>query len=138
MGLISPKIVDDRGRPTELAGLGAQMSRDEYGRVRRTAVTILIVLLGVVSIGAMAVIWLGAANRGEAIVRVAAMACVIAAMCSWRITQRQRARALVSQLTRELKCPACCFDLARLPASADGCTQCPECGAAWRLPYARW
>lgn len=31
------------------------------------------------------------------------------------------------------RCPSCDYDLAHLPPEADGCTVCPECGAAWRL-----
>lgn len=30
-------------------------------------------------------------------------------------------------------CPACFYDLEDVPATEDGCTLCPECGAAWRL-----
>jgi hypothetical protein len=30
-------------------------------------------------------------------------------------------------------CYACGYDLADLHPEADGCTVCPECGAAWRL-----
>jgi len=32
-------------------------------------------------------------------------------------------------------CPACFYNLRSLaPEAADGCTVCPECGGAWRLP----
>lgn len=30
-------------------------------------------------------------------------------------------------------CGGCGYDLRQLPAEDDGCTVCPECGAAWRL-----
>lgn len=30
-------------------------------------------------------------------------------------------------------CPQCGYDLGSLRPEADGCTVCPECGAAWRL-----
>ena len=30
-------------------------------------------------------------------------------------------------------CPACAYRLVQLDADEDGCTVCPECGAAWRL-----
>jgi hypothetical protein len=30
-------------------------------------------------------------------------------------------------------CRACGYDMQRLTPDADGCTRCPECGAAWRL-----
>ncbi|MEM1422934.1 MAG: hypothetical protein AAGH64_02915 [Planctomycetota bacterium] len=32
------------------------------------------------------------------------------------------------------RCAACTYDLTATPPDVDGCTQCPECGAAWRLP----
>lgn len=31
------------------------------------------------------------------------------------------------------RCQACDYDLTSLSADPDGCTTCPECGAAWRL-----
>ncbi|HLP82761.1 MAG TPA: zinc ribbon domain-containing protein [Phycisphaerales bacterium] len=32
------------------------------------------------------------------------------------------------------RCPSCDFSLMEITAEADGCTVCPECGAAWRIP----
>ncbi|MEQ8844349.1 MAG: hypothetical protein RIB58_05790 [Phycisphaerales bacterium] len=32
------------------------------------------------------------------------------------------------------RCQACDYDLTGLTPDPDGCTTCPECGAAWRLP----
>jgi len=32
------------------------------------------------------------------------------------------------------RCPSCGYELRALPPADDGCTVCPECGAAWRLP----
>jgi hypothetical protein len=34
------------------------------------------------------------------------------------------------------RCLACGYDLDGLALAADGCTVCPECGAAWKLPPA--
>jgi hypothetical protein len=34
-------------------------------------------------------------------------------------------------------CVCCGYDLREVPAAADGCTVCPECGGAWRLVPAR-
>ncbi|MBL8757394.1 MAG: hypothetical protein JNK35_03060 [Phycisphaerae bacterium] len=31
-------------------------------------------------------------------------------------------------------CPACGYDLTGQPVAGDGCTVCPECAAAWRVP----
>lgn len=32
------------------------------------------------------------------------------------------------------KCATCLYHLEAIPAEADGCTVCPECGSAWKLP----
>jgi hypothetical protein len=45
-----------------------------------------------------------------------------------------RSRAIIDHLLSKHRCPACAFDLRGLTADPDGCTICPECGAAWRLP----
>lgn len=37
------------------------------------------------------------------------------------------------RLERRL-CGSCCYSIDSLPSEQDGCTVCPECGAAWRLP----
>jgi hypothetical protein len=43
-------------------------------------------------------------------------------------------RAAARRLVAAAACPACGFSLAGVPADAgDGCTVCPECGAAWRV-----
>ena len=31
------------------------------------------------------------------------------------------------------RCPSCLYELDGVPAEPDGCTVCPECGAAWRV-----
>ncbi len=31
------------------------------------------------------------------------------------------------------ECGACAYPISTLPPEADGCTVCPECGAAWEL-----
>lgn len=35
---------------------------------------------------------------------------------------------------RKSVCPHCRFSIAGIPPDPDGCTVCPECGAAWKLP----
>lgn len=37
-------------------------------------------------------------------------------------------------MLRYRRCPACAYRLSGLPLESDGCTVCPECGAAWRFP----
>ena len=34
-------------------------------------------------------------------------------------------------------CASCGYSLANLTAADDGCTVCPECGSAWRIPTAK-
>lgn len=43
---------------------------------------------------------------------------------------RQHARLSIA---RHRMCPCCAYSLAEVPADPDGCTPCPECGAAWRV-----
>jgi len=45
----------------------------------------------------------------------------------------QRRRRLATALLAERHCPCCLYSLAGLDSQADGCTICPECGAAWRF-----
>lgn len=55
---------------------------------------------------------------------------VIVMIARHRMTWPSRsARDLVSRML----CGACGYSLDRLPADDDGCTVCPECGAAWKL-----
>jgi hypothetical protein len=45
------------------------------------------------------------------------------------------ADALVAAPLAEGRCPGCGYELEGVPREADdGCTVCPECGAAWRPP----
>lgn len=48
---------------------------------------------------------------------------------SWRFGRRALAR---SMLKRGF-CPACKYAIATVHPKTDGCTVCPECGAAWKL-----
>jgi hypothetical protein len=43
---------------------------------------------------------------------------------------RRRVRAAI---LAEHRCPSCSYPLGELAAEGDGCTVCPECGAAWRV-----
>jgi hypothetical protein len=47
-------------------------------------------------------------------------------------------RSWIASMRRELskltpRCAVCEYELAGLTPAEDGCTTCPECGAAWRL-----
>lgn len=49
-----------------------------------------------------------------------------------RLSWRSADRAVAAMLESDL-CPACAHGLNGLPPAPDGCTVCPECGAAWRV-----
>ena len=54
--------------------------------------------------------------------------------CVWSVYPFQ---SLVrARRRRRWLCPSCRFPLCDMLQEADGCTVCPECGAAWRLPEA--
>jgi hypothetical protein len=47
-----------------------------------------------------------------------------------------RARAkqdLVRAYLASSRCPSCDYDLSAQPKDTDGCSMCPECGAAWKM-----
>lgn len=74
-----------------------------------------------------------AALRGMSfIVPVTATAAVL-----WLILRAgwvARTRGIVRGLLAEGRCATCGYDIRGCRAEADGCTVCPECGAAWRVP----
>ncbi len=45
---------------------------------------------------------------------------------------RHAIRRCARALLEERRCPSCAYDLQGLAPAPDGCTVCPECGAAWR------
>lgn len=71
--------------------------------------------------------------RGTGTSIVAGLTVGLAArIASWFLPLRSN-RALLDALVREGYCPGCGYHLRELPVEADGCTVCPECGAAWKL-----
>ena len=64
-------------------------------------------------------------------------ACWLTAYAIGRVTHVNWARKRVlQQKVRAILatgvCPACDYELRSIPVAVDGCTICPECGAAWR------
>jgi hypothetical protein len=49
------------------------------------------------------------------------------------VARLMRPYAFRAALAMEL-CPACGYSLTATTPESDGCTVCPECGAAWKLP----
>jgi hypothetical protein len=48
---------------------------------------------------------------------------------SWRSPSHAQAALLAKGI-----CPHCAHGIGRIPPEPDGCTVCPECGAAWKEP----
>jgi hypothetical protein len=76
------------------------------------------------------------ASESPAIVRYW-LAFPIGCVLVWVVLRVMRpwfgARAVRACL-RSGHCPRCAYRTQGLPADLDGCTVCPECGAAWRVP----
>ncbi len=51
-------------------------------------------------------------------------------VCAWSWLRQRRHRTVAKAVGR---CACCDYLLRAVPASDDGLTVCPECGAAWRL-----
>ncbi len=140
MSPLRPRVRDDRGRKVSLP-LKRAIAQDrriawhERGVdfSRKEAAVQALVLLGVLipmillarplaeAIGALAAFIV---NGVVAAATIAVLLRVIAGM---------RARKVVARCLNERKCPACSYSLAGIAPEPDGCTVCPECGAAWRL-----
>jgi len=63
-------------------------------------------------------------------------AVVLVALICEPLARWKHARRLADCLLAFRCCAACGYDLRSTPVAQDGCTVCPECGAAWRLPTA--
>lgn len=63
---------------------------------------------------------------------------ILVAFVVHRVLNRAWNKRYTKQYEAKLKdnsmCPSCVHDLSGLTPDVDGCTVCPECGAAWKLP----
>ncbi|MGQ0628045.1 MAG: hypothetical protein ACT4PL_08100 [Phycisphaerales bacterium] len=50
------------------------------------------------------------------------------------VARRTVGRQLAERFLNARFCPSCGYDLATIHPQQDGCTCCPECGGAWRIP----
>lgn len=56
-------------------------------------------------------------------------------LVKWRCRSLNQERPFPQAAMSFGHCPACLYDLQQLaPDESDGCTVCPECGGAWKLP----
>ncbi len=53
---------------------------------------------------------------------------VFLTLYGWR-----NATCAIRAMTRAGLCPSCAYNMDGVEPESDGCTVCPECGAAWRL-----
>lgn len=63
-------------------------------------------------------------------------AVILIALMASRFQFKPMLAWLAERRLERAECAACTFPLDGLSAEADGCTVCPECGAAWKLPEA--
>ncbi|GMV25130.1 MAG: hypothetical protein AMXMBFR58_11610 [Phycisphaerae bacterium] len=128
-------------------GLGA--TGDASGRrtlwraALRTARTLLgrpAVLIAVAA-GVVAAVVLAAANLGPIVIAlvlfspiaatwIMLVATSLVSASEWFGRESVRVRAA---MLMEGRCPSCDYDLSGVEPSADGCTVCPECSAAWAM-----
>jgi len=57
----------------------------------------------------------------------------VAMWAAMRSVRPWLARRAIRACVRFGHCSACAYEIRGLPAAPDGCTVCPECGAAWRV-----
>jgi hypothetical protein len=147
-------IRDDRGRrfPIRSPHLRLEMKADEtmllwyrLAQVRRdresTATQVVgwgVVLIACALLTFACVRAAMAGNTQRAVFLFVFLPPVIALGYIWR---QQMDAALEKLETARAKlppvCPSCRYHLAGLPTEPDGCTVCPECGAAWRFGPAK-
>lgn len=68
-------------------------------------------------------------------VRVGVIAFLLVVLVPFAVVRHRRRwpSRRAKELTQRRMCGACGYSLLRLVEASDGCTVCPECGAAWKL-----
>lgn len=152
------KPIDDRGRVLSAVFVedadalddSPHLSKDAIRRVRRAvgadsvftrsiAPRFILVLLTIfASAGAVNAVltasgwnWWGWPQTGQTAVLAVVSGC-IAYLC--RFLPVRAHRGVLRAVVNEGLCAGCGYRIDGLPAEPDGCTVCPECGAAWKLP----
>jgi hypothetical protein len=141
----STRVRDDRGKTHTLraasadrsfgsgSSVGQQLWKD-YARVVRNGRSPL--YHGLISGGCVvlaAVVFFEALNgsKNPTVYMVVGIGLLAAAVAS-PIQNRRRRLRMATQLAWFSECLVCAYPLAELESEPDGCTVCPECGAAWR------
>ena len=151
MSLLRPRVLDDRGRraplqhplaPPESQSKAARQAWHELGRIAARWTVLLSIALFAVGF------WLqeplryllqgpdyngrgfGFTLRLFVLLHVLAVLVVLPTILTRQLYWKRRGRRL---MLPDRRCLTCDYDLRDLPPEPDGCTVCPECGAAWKL-----
>lgn len=149
-------VVDDRGRRHPLASsditpgggdperaerlrrasLGPRepVSRTEIVRGIRCGLLAIPVLIAAALVPAFVAFKTNLPWWGKILVPIPAS--VVATLLMIALVRRVAPRRIARDMVRAGYCASCGQDLTGLEPHEDGCTVCPECGAAWRVPAA--
>ena len=59
--------------------------------------------------------------------------CILAFAAIRLVDHKIKVPAIVMYRLRQMRCGCCDYGIGAISPEADGCTVCPECGAAWKL-----
>lgn len=108
--------------------------RDRLGYYIRATVLV----LSATFLLAIVLLAVDSASRGDLIaVTIAFVLCGLAlAVVAGPLLARLFLHTVAPRAREARLCPCCGYNLAGCPRDDDGCTPCPECGAAWKVPEA--
>lgn len=126
---------DDRGNQVRARGHALWAVQQPLGVIGGTLIVCVLVLIAT---GCLGMIFSGSAGaRGVvAAVLMLNLMLFVGGMLTALIWMGRRAGVsdeLAGFRLPRGECAACAHPIREIPAEADGCTVCPECGAAWRL-----
>jgi hypothetical protein len=130
---IDPRLQVDLSRERRIAELHRELERTWYRRSLQAAA--IGSSAGLVALFAWLAksdqVWMGILIVGIPLVLLVA----VVALGSRGVWRRELARLEAAPRLRIAggMCIGCGYSLEDLPCEADGCTVCPECGAAWKL-----
>ncbi|MCA9306278.1 MAG: zinc ribbon domain-containing protein [Phycisphaerales bacterium] len=153
MGLLQVRQPDDRGsvvpiinmyRRRRTTDLEQVFSRAEYDRIRQflhqrssswpQLATFGIVILTGLGVGVVSSIMDDYSVRTRVVLEgLRAVVVLGGIMAAFRVHAAIDAGRVRRELVYRKRCASCGYSLAELTMEDDGCTVCPECGAAWRL-----
>ncbi len=114
--------------------------RERAGRPFYGLALLLTAMLAPVLLGWTFVAWMLAAWAGKPLLGVAlsVVALPVAVVVVFRaFAGRPTPEAVAAAALSAATCPQCLYSLIGVRAAPDGCTVCPECGAAWLMPHSQ-